>query len=172
MSPCSMVSRSRPLRALAGHVGNDAFANERVDEGTAQAPELGVRVDRRPTADDDVPGLAVLAGDLVLPGVGQSFGRGGLDEVVGLSIRILDLPEHTENFDGQAGLFSSFPHGRLFDGLALLDPSAGEDRRVLRLAGHVEHEQLVGARQRVLARYVDGDGRAEPQLDSALSFAL
>jgi hypothetical protein len=74
--------------------------------------------------------------------------------------------------DVEPGLLFGFSHRGLLDGLALLDPAARHDGGEIRMLGKVEDEELVGTRDGVLARDVDGDWRARSQCCPARSLAL
>ena len=79
---------------------------------------------------------------------------------------------HADELGLDSGLLHDFPDRRLLDALALLDPAARDDRAELRVAGKVEHEQLVESGLRLLSSDIRGDGRPRSQLFSARILAL
>jgi hypothetical protein len=87
-------------------------------------------------------------------------------------VRPFDRAERPDETDVDAGLLLDLPDSRLLDLLPRLDAAAGNDCAELRLLRKVEDEELVEARDGVLARDVDGDGRAGSQLDCARILAL
>jgi hypothetical protein len=145
--------------ASTGDVPDDPLPDELVDEIATAPPELEVGADRHPAK-----GAAV-----VLPCVQQRAKRHDLDVA---ARRVVGGAHLADEANVDARLFLHLSDGSLGDGLALLDPASGHDRRVLRHPGHVEDEQLVGARLGMLAGDVGSDRRAGSQLCSARIFAL
>ena len=145
------------------HVRDDALADEGVDEGAVLPVHACVGRERHPTAVEDV------AVDLVIPGGGRRARRRRLEEVVlvphagNAPARLRLSAELAYDLHLEPGLLAQLANGSLGGGLSRLQPPAGHDRGERRLVGQVEDEQLVGARQRLLARDVDDDSRPSVQ---------
>jgi hypothetical protein len=95
----------------------------------------------------------------VLPAFRQDLRRLQLDVVAD---RVRADSDDADELGLDPGLLQHLPDRRLLDGLALLDPAAGDDREVVRMR-EVEDEQLVEPGLRVLTGDVRGDGRAGSQ---------
>jgi hypothetical protein len=86
--------------------------------------------------------------------------------------RVLADAEHAYKLGLDPGLLHDLADCGLLDGLALLDPTARDDRAELRVAGKVEDEQLVESGLWVLSGDVRGDWRTRSQDCWARIFAL
>jgi hypothetical protein len=86
--------------------------------------------------------------DVVLPLVGERLNRRGLHEVapvhaVGIAVPgnvCLCHPKDAYDLRCDAGLLPCFSYRCLFDRLAVVDPTSGDDSRELRLVGGVVDE--------------------------------
>lgn len=152
-----------------GHEGDDALAQERIEE---RAPVAAVnrhaREDRHPAAAHKTA-LDLVLLDEVLPFVlGRPRGH-RLNEmtfVAEIGISAARLPENTElphELHVEPRLFDELALHGVLDGLARLDAASRHDAGVIRLVDGVEDEQLVGPGDRLLASDVDDDAGADRQ---------
>jgi hypothetical protein len=126
------------------------------------APDLRVRRNGQPVADDDVAFRSV-----VLPRLRGLPRRLRLDVM-----RALDLTKAAHELDVETCLLPHLADRGLLDGFTRFDPAAGNDGRKLRISGEVEDEELVRAGLGMLAGDVGGDRRARSQLFWARILAL
>jgi hypothetical protein len=85
---------------------------------------------------------------------------------------VLGHSQRAHNSDLDPGLLTRFAHGRVLNGLALVDAAARHNGGELGLFRNVEDEELVGAGLRVLTGDVDDDVGPNGQLCCARIFAL
>jgi hypothetical protein len=149
--------------AAARDVTDDSLAHERRDEVAAEAPDLGIGSHRDPAAENG----PVLTD--VLPGLRQHLRRLELDVVAD---RIVADADDADELRLDPGLLHDFSDRGLVHRLALLDPSAWDDRAELGGIREIEDEQLVEPRLGMLAGDVRGDGRTRSQDCWARIFAL